>query len=103
MVVIVILAVVSRVFETRRWTMYSSVNLRWVSGTMNDWNSRSACRPRFERSTRNGVGVLDQPIRDVAGRERLAGPRGHLDQGSGAVLGEGTLEVLDGSLLGRPE
>ena len=49
------------------------------------------------------VGVLDEAVGDVGGRERLARSRRHLDQRPWAVVGEGALEVANRGDLGRPE
>ena len=52
MVVMTTCAAGSMRFEVSSCTLYSSVNLRPVSGVTNVWNSRSVCRPRLPRSTR---------------------------------------------------
>ena len=41
--------------DWRSCTLYSSVNLRPSPGTVKPWNSRSVCRPRLLRSTRNST------------------------------------------------
>ena len=48
-------AVVSRVLLDRRWTMYSSVNLKLLYGEAYCWNSLSVWSPRLPRSTKNST------------------------------------------------
>ncbi len=46
---------------------------------------------------------LDEPVTGIHRHERLAAAGRHLDQRAGVVLGQRPLQVLDRSLLDRPQ
>ena len=94
-------------FEESSWTLYSSVNLRPVSGVTKVWNSLqrlpAQVAPVDQEADPVRPGVLQQPVRLAGGGVGLAGPGGHLDERPAPVTSQGLFEVHDGLELGGPQ